>query len=99
MKVGVAGLGGLGHMGVKIATAMGAEVTVLTRSENKRETAMAMGAKAVVITTDKAAMANAAQSLHMIYDSISATHDVNEYVERTCSLASTTPLPCRYSYC
>lgn len=76
MKVGVAGMGGLGHMAVKIAKAMGADVTVFTRTEAKVETAKAMGASHVVVTSDAAQVKAAEKSMHVIYDSIAAKHDI-----------------------
>jgi len=80
MKVGIAGLGGLGHMGVKIAAAMGAEVTVFTRQESKRATALEMGATNVVVTGDADQLKSAAQSCDFIYNSISAPHDIVMYL-------------------
>ena len=62
-KVGVAGLGGLGHMGVKFAAAMGAHVTMITTSPDKGEDARALGAHAVLLSTDAGAMAGAARQL------------------------------------
>jgi len=76
MKLGVVGLGGLGHMAVKIAAAMGAEVTVVSRSADKRDQALALGATNFVLSTDEKQMTAAAKSLHMIYDSIAFPHDV-----------------------
>jgi len=84
-KVAVLGLGGLGHMGVKFAAAMGCEVTVLSRSEGKREMALKMGAKDVLITTDEAAFKAAARTFDIILDTVSAFHDINAY----CSLLRT----------
>jgi uncharacterized zinc-type alcohol dehydrogenase-like protein len=80
MTLGVAGLGGLGHMGVKIGKAMGCEVVVLTRSEHKRESAMKLGASKVILTTDADQMKEAAKTMHMIYNSIAFTHDVKQYL-------------------
>jgi len=79
-KVAVAGLGGLGHMGVKFAVAMGAQVTVLSRSEGKREEAMAMGAHDMLITTDKAATRGARGRFDMILNTIPVKHDFGPYL-------------------
>lgn len=79
-KVGVIGLGGLGHMGVKIAKALGATVTVFTTSPAKVDAALALGADAVVVSTDKEAMAAAKQSLNAILDTVAAVHDLNPYL-------------------
>ena len=79
-NLGVVGLGGLGHMAVKIGAAMGANVTVLTRSPAKRELALAMGASKVIISTSADEMASAAKSLHVIYNSIAFPHDIHPYL-------------------
>lgn len=79
-KVAVAGLGGLGHMAVKIAAAMGAEVTVLTRSEGKRGDAEALGAKHVLLTNDETAMREATGRFDLILDSIPVPHDLPPYL-------------------
>lgn len=78
-KVAVAGLGGLGNMAVKIAAAMGAEVTVVTTSPEKAESARAAGARNVLISTDEAAMAAAAGTFHLVFDTIPVSHDVQPY--------------------
>ncbi len=75
-KVGVLGLGGLGHMGVKLAASFGAEVTVLSRSENKRGDAKKLGAHDFVLTTDKKAVAAKAKYFDYILDTVSAPHDL-----------------------
>jgi len=80
MKVGVAGLGGLGHMAVKVAKAMGAHVTVLSRSLAKKEMAMKLGAEDYIVSTDEADMKAHAKSLDMIYDCIAFQHDVLAYI-------------------
>ncbi len=80
-KVAVAGLGGLGHMGVKIAAAMGADVTVLTRSEDKRADAEALGAKDVLLTTDRDAMKAAAGHFDLVLDTIPVRHDLPPYLQ------------------
>lgn len=78
-RVAVAGLGGLGHMAVKLAVAMGAEVTVLTTSPGKAEAAKAVGASDVLISTDPAAMEAAMGRFHFIIDTIPVTHEVDPY--------------------
>ncbi|GAB3532616.1 NAD(P)-dependent alcohol dehydrogenase [Arthrobacter tecti] len=75
--VGVVGLGGLGHMAVKIAKAMGAEVTVFTTSPGKVDAARGLGADNVVISKDPDAMAAAAGTLDVIIDTVAAPHDLN----------------------
>ena len=81
MKVGIAGIGGLGHMGVKLAKAMGAYVVVLTTSPSKADDAKRLGADEVILSTDKAQMKAAANTLHFIVDCVSAQHDVNAYLK------------------
>lgn len=78
--VGVVGLGGLGHVAVKLAKAMGAGVTVFTTSEAKVSAAMELGADAVVLSSDPSAMADAARTLDVIIDSVAAPHDLNPYL-------------------
>jgi len=79
-RVGVVGMGGLGHMGVKFARAMGAEVTLFTRSEEKREEALKQGAHKVVISTDKEQMKAVANTFDAILDTVPVQHDLNPYV-------------------
>lgn len=79
-KVAVAGLGGLGHMGVKLAAAMGAEVTVLSRSESKRADAEALGAHAFLNTEDKAAMKAKRGYFDLVLNTIPVRHDVVPYL-------------------
>src|SRR5215207_4271271 len=79
-KVGVVGLGGLGHMGVKFAKAMGAEVIVFTTSPSKTEDARRLGADEVVLSTDPEQMAQHARSLHFILDCVSAEHNIDSYL-------------------
>ena len=74
-RVGVVGLGGLGHLAVKLAAALGATVTALTRSPAKTEDARTLGATHVLLTTDATAMAEAAGSLDVVLDTVSAAHD------------------------
>ncbi len=75
-RVGVVGLGGLGHMAVKLARAMGAEVTLFTTSPDKAEDARRLGATDVVLSKDEAEMARVANSLDLILDTVSAPHDL-----------------------
>jgi alcohol dehydrogenase (NADP+) len=75
-KVGIVGFGGLGQMGVKIAKAMGAEVTVLSRSTSKKDKADALGAK-ILAHSDEKAMKNAAKTFDVILDTVAAPHDVS----------------------
>ncbi len=79
-KVAVAGLGGLGHMGVKIAVAMGAEVTVLSTSSTKEADARRLGATGFVNTKDEAAVKAATGKFDILLDTISANHDYNTYL-------------------
>lgn len=79
-KVAIMGLGGLGHMGVKFAVAMGAEVTVLSHSPSKREDALAMGAHHFISTNDPANLAPLARSFDLILNTVSADLDINLYL-------------------
>ena len=79
-KVGIVGLGGLGHMGVKFARAFGAHVVLFTTSQNKVEDAKRLGAHEVVISTHPEEMARHAGSFDFILDAVSATHDLNAYI-------------------
>jgi alcohol dehydrogenase (NADP+) len=79
-KVGVVGLGGLGHMGVKFAHAFGAQVVVFTTSPNKREDALRLGADEVVVSRNADEMQKHAESFHFILDAVSADHDINAYL-------------------
>lgn len=76
-KVGVVGLGGLGHMAVKFARAFGAHVVVLTTSEKKKADALALGAHEAVLSTHREEMKAHRSSFHFILDTVSAPHDVN----------------------
>jgi len=78
-KVGVVGIGGLGHMGVKIAHAMGAHVVAFTTSESKRQAALDLGADEVVISKDAAQMKAHAGSFDMILDTVAASHDLDAF--------------------
>lgn len=79
-KVGVVGLGGLGHMAVKIAKAMGAEVTVFSTSPNKKADALKLGAKHFILTTDSNNFSKSSGSLDLIVDTVSADHDFSPYL-------------------
>lgn len=79
-KVGVVGLGGLGHMGVKIAHALGAHVVVFSTSASKKDDARRLGADEVVISKDASEMAKQAESFDFILDTVSAEHDINAYI-------------------
>jgi uncharacterized zinc-type alcohol dehydrogenase-like protein len=79
-KVGVVGLGGLGHMGVKFAKAFGAHVVVFTTSPGKKEDALRLGADEVIISTNAAEMKKHAGCFDFILDTISADHDINVYL-------------------
>ena len=76
-RVGVVGLGGLGHMGIKLAHAMGAEVVLLTTSPNKADDAKRLGASDVIVSRDAKQMKAHATSLNLILDTVSAPHDLS----------------------
>lgn len=80
-KVGVVGLGGLGHMAVKFAHALGAHVVVFTTSPKKREDALRLGADDVVISGDAEQMKKHARSFDFILDAVSAEHDITTYIQ------------------
>ncbi|WP_324642318.1 NAD(P)-dependent alcohol dehydrogenase [Pseudarthrobacter sp. LT1] len=77
--VGVVGLGGLGHMAVKLAKAMGAKVVVFTTSESKVAAALELGADEVVLSRDDASMAAANRTIDLIIDTVAAPHDLNPF--------------------
>jgi uncharacterized zinc-type alcohol dehydrogenase-like protein len=79
-KVGVVGIGGLGHMAIKIAKAMGAHVVAFTTSDAKFAEAKRLGADEVVLSKDKQQMAAYTGKLHFILDAVSAQHDINAYL-------------------
>jgi len=79
-KVGVVGLGGLGHMGVKFARAFGAKVVVFTTSPDKKEDALRLGAHEVVISRNGDEMQKHAGSFDFILDTVAADHDINAYI-------------------
>jgi uncharacterized zinc-type alcohol dehydrogenase-like protein len=97
-RVGVVGLGGLGHMAVKFAHALGAEVLLFTTSPNKAADARRLGAHQVVMSKDAAEMEKHARSLDFILDTVSAEHDVNAYLnllrrDGTMTLVGAPPTP------
>jgi len=78
-KVGIVGIGGLGHMGIKIAHAMGAHVVAFTTSAGKRQDALDLGANEVVISTDKAQMRAHAGSFDLLLDTVAASHSLDAF--------------------
>jgi alcohol dehydrogenase (NADP+) len=80
-KVGIVGLGGLGHMGVKFAHALGAHTVLFTTSANKKEDALRLGADEVVLSRNANEMAKHAGSFDFILDCVSADHDINAYLQ------------------
>jgi uncharacterized zinc-type alcohol dehydrogenase-like protein len=80
-KVGVVGLGGLGHVGVKLALAFGAHVVVFTTSPNKKDDALRLGADEVVVSRNANEMRKHAGSFDFILDAVSAEHDINAYIQ------------------
>jgi alcohol dehydrogenase (NADP+) len=80
-KVGVVGLGGLGHMGVKFARALGAHVIVFSTSPGKTQDALRLGAHEVVISKNADEMKKHANSFHFILDTVAAKHDINAYLQ------------------
>lgn len=79
-RVGIVGLGGLGHMGVKLAHALGAHVVLFTSTEGKREDAKRLGASEVVVTKDKKAFAKHARTLDLIIDTVSVSHNLDQEI-------------------
>jgi uncharacterized zinc-type alcohol dehydrogenase-like protein len=79
-KVGVVGLGGLGHMAIKLAKGLGAEVTLFSRSTNKIQDAKELGADTVIISTDESQMASVHGAFDLIIDTVPYVHDINPYV-------------------
>jgi len=78
--VGIVGIGGLGHMGIKLARALGAHVVAFTTSESKREDAHALGAHEVVVSRNAQEMAARAQSLDLIVNTVAAPHDLDAFL-------------------
>ncbi len=79
-KVAVVGLGGLGHMAIKLAKALGAEVTLFSRSPNKEADARHLGATHIVISTDEKQMQDARNQFNLIIDTVPYVHDLNPYL-------------------
>jgi uncharacterized zinc-type alcohol dehydrogenase-like protein len=79
-RVGIVGLGGLGHMGVKLAHAMGAHVTLFTTSRRKLQDGKRLGADEVVVTSDPDVLTPLVRTFDFILDAVSANHDVNAYL-------------------
>ena len=79
-KVGIVGIGGLGHMGIKLAHAMGAHVVAFTTSESKREDAKALGANEVVVSRNSDEMAAHVKSFDLIVNTVAAPHDLNVFL-------------------
>ena len=79
-RVGVAGLGGLGHMAVKLAVGLGADVTVLSRTKDKEADALALGASRLLASSDRAAMKQAANGFDLIIDTVPVKHDIKPYL-------------------
>jgi len=99
-KVGIVGLGGLGHMGVKIAAAMGAHVVLFTTSPGKKEDGLRLGAQEVVVSRSQNEMDRHTGSFDFILDTVSAAHDLNAYLtllrrEGTLTLVGAPPQPPR----
>jgi len=97
-KVGIVGLGGLGHMGLKFAHAFGADVVLFTTSPNKTEDALRLGADEVVISKNEAEMQKHLGSFDFILDTVSAVHDLNSYIallkrDGTLTLVGAPPTP------
>jgi len=80
-KVGIVGLGGLGHMGVKLANAFGAHVVVFTTSPGKKNDAKRLGAHEVVLSKSEKEMAKQLNSFDFILDTVAAKHDINAYLK------------------
>ncbi len=79
-KVAVVGLGGLGHMAIKLAKALGAHVTLFSRSPGKEQDALDLGADQVIISTDKSQMSSVTGKFDLIIDTVPYIHDVNHYI-------------------
>jgi len=97
-KVGVVGIGGLGHMGIKLAHAMGAHVVAFTTSESKRDAAKALGADGVVVSRNADEMSAHAASFHFILNTVAAPHDLDAFFsllkrDGTMALVGAPPTP------
>ena len=79
-RVGVIGLGGLGHMAVKLAAGLGADVTVMSRTSSKEADALSLGADRLLVSSDSDAMAAAQSRFDLIIDTVPVKHDVNPYM-------------------
>ena len=79
-RVGVIGLGGLGHMAVKLAAGLGADVTVMSRTKDKEADALALGADRLLVSSDVEAMAKAESAFDLIVDTVPVKHDLNPYM-------------------
>lgn len=99
MKVGIVGLGGLGHMGVKFAAALGAHTVMITTSPEKGEDAKALGAHDVLISKDEDAMKAAADSFDFLLNTIPVKHEIDPYVNllkydgTMCMVGAVEPMP------
>jgi uncharacterized zinc-type alcohol dehydrogenase-like protein len=80
-KVGIVGIGGLGHMGIKLAHAMGAHTVAFTTSENKRQDALDLGADEVVVSRNSEEMKQHANSFDLILDTVAASHDLDAFTK------------------
>lgn len=80
-KVAVVGLGGLGHMAIKLAKGLGAEVTLFSRTPGKTEDAKALGTDHVVISTDEEQMKSVSNKFDLIIDTVPYEHDINPYMQ------------------
>jgi len=80
-RVGIVGIGGLGHMGIKLAHALGAHVVAFTTSESKRADALALGANEVVVSKNADEMAGQARSLDLIINTVAAPHDLDAFLQ------------------
>jgi uncharacterized zinc-type alcohol dehydrogenase-like protein len=78
--VAIIGMGGLGHMAIKLAVGLGAHVTVISRSDNKREDAFELGAHTFLVSSDEIAMASASNEFDLILDTVPVKHDINPYI-------------------
>jgi uncharacterized zinc-type alcohol dehydrogenase-like protein len=79
-QVAIIGMGGLGHMAIKLAVGLGANVTVISRSNNKREDAFELGAHTFLVSSDDIAMASASNEFDLILDTVPVKHDINPYI-------------------
>src|SRR5699024_12391442 len=80
-RAAVAGPGGLGHLAVKLAAALGATTTVISRTEGKRAAAHRLGAQDFIVSADSEQMRQARESFDVVLDTVSAPHDLSRYLE------------------